>query len=63
MEKNKIVINGIELDSKQSLMVKEAIYGHLSFGVQYEGYLEEEEGLSVDEQKNIIESIYSIFKV
>ena len=58
MEENKIVINGIELDSKQSLMVKEAIYGHLSFGAQYEGYLEEEEGLSVDEQKNIIESIY-----
>ena len=62
MEKNKIVINGIELDSKQSLMVKEAIYGHLSFGVQCEGYLEEE-GLSVDEQNNIIESIYSIFRV
>ena len=63
MEENKIVINGVELDSKQSLMVKEAIYGHLSFGAQYESYLEEEEGLSVDEQNNIIESIYSIFRV
>lgn len=63
MEENKIVINGVELDSKQSLMVKEAIYGHLSFGAQYESYLEEEEGLSVDEQNNIIESIYSVFRV
>lgn len=60
MEENKIVINGIELDSKQSLIVKEAIYGHLSFGAQYEGYLEEAEGLSVDEQSSIIESICSI---
>ena len=61
MQKDKITINGIELNDKQVLMVKEAMNGHNEFGAQYEGYLESVEGLSVDEQSSIIASIYNMF--
>ena len=61
MQKDKITINGIELNDKQVLMVKEAMNGHNEFGAQYEGYLESAEGLSIDEQSSIISSIYNMF--
>lgn len=61
MQKDKITINGIELNDKQVLMVKEAMNGHNEFGAQFEGYLESEEGLSIDEQSLIISSICDMF--
>lgn len=52
-----IKINNKELTNKEVTVIEELVYGALQYGVQSSGYLEDEKGLSPDEQIKIIEGI------
>ena len=52
-----IKTNNKELTSKEVTVIEELVYGALQYGVQSSGYLEDEKGLSPDEQIKIIEGI------
>lgn len=56
-----IIINGVKLTERQSTVLVEAIYGHVEFGIQYEGFLEEACGISPEEQKEAIHEINEMF--
>lgn len=56
-----IKINGEVLNEKETVIIKELIYGALQYGVQSEGYLEDTEHISKDEQVAILENFHSQF--
>lgn len=59
---NEVIINGKRLDDEAVTLLFEAINGNFNMGAQYEDFMAEERGISVDEQLDLIHYIYELFK-
>lgn len=60
-DRDEIIINGKKLNADQTTILIEAINGNAQFGTQYEGFLEDACGMSIDKQMEIVNEVDNMF--